>query len=68
MSGFKTDTYVVVHPKLNMMVDKKLQRLAVGTELVLTDKQAASLGGKVRSLKAQKKLDMTPEPDKGKGK
>jgi len=79
MLDSKKPTHEVIHPKLNMRVNRKLQRIAVGTELVLTDAQAKSLGNKVRSLKEKEKIDLTPDkekekidltpdPDKGKAK
>lgn len=70
MIDSKKSTYVVIHPKLNMRVNSKIQRLAVGTEVVLLDSQAESLVNRRRviSLKDKEKMDLTPKPTDGKAK
>lgn len=52
----KTVKRVVVHPKLYMAVEGKLQLVPVGTELTLTTEQAERLGKKVVDPAEQKKL------------
>ena len=47
MAAPKKPTHVVEHGKLYMAVNGKLQHVAKGTQLVLSDDQARGLGAKV---------------------
>lgn len=49
-------THEVLHPKLYLRVEGKLQHVEAGTELNLTKDQAKALGSKVRSLTEKKQL------------
>lgn len=59
-------THVVVHPKLNLAVNGKLQRLEVGTELTLDAKTAERLGKKVKPIGSAKSVDVVPSIVTGK--
>lgn len=50
---------IVVHPKLYMAVEGKLQHVKVGTELKLSASQAERLGAKLIDPAEQKRLDTT---------
>ena len=52
-------THEVVHPKLQMSVGGKLQRIPVGTPLVLTEAQVQSLGAKVKPIGEKETIDLT---------
>ncbi|MCK4758732.1 MAG: hypothetical protein KAT69_01715 [Candidatus Aminicenantes bacterium] len=54
MAGDKKIKCEVVHPKLNLRVDGKLQRVPVGTELMLTEAQLEAFGPR-KMRKAGKK-------------
>ena len=43
-------THKVVHPKLYLAVKGKMQKIEVGTPLVLTDEQAKHHGKKVKKI------------------
>ena len=43
-------THKVVHPKLYLSVDGKLQKIKVGTPLPLTKEQAEKFGDKVEAI------------------
>ncbi len=47
---------VVVHPKLYMAVDGKLQRIPPGTEITITKEQCERFGDKVADPSGRKKL------------
>ena len=49
-------THKVVHPKLFLAVEGKLQKIEVGTQLTLNDKQVKTLGAKVEPIKAPKTI------------
>ena len=50
-------TYIVTHPALCLSVNKTMQKLALGEEISLEEKVAASLVKKGRvELKVQKKV------------
>lgn len=51
-------THEVVHPKLFLAVGGKLQLVPAGTQLLLTDAMAKSLGSKVKSLAAKKTVKL----------
>lgn len=53
----KTVKRTVVHPKLYLRVDGKLQRVPVGTEITVTKAQAKSHGAKVSDPSKASKLD-----------
>jgi len=58
----KKEKYVVVHPKLNLAVEGKLQRVPVGTELELTKAQDEAFGPhKVKPAAEAKKLKIGEE-------
>lgn len=68
MAAPKRSTHTVVHTKLYMAVEGKLQHVKQGTELVLSEKVAKGLGKKVRVMGEGKQVDMTKkgsedEPD-----
>ena len=49
-----TEKYVVKHPKMNFSVGGKLQRVPVGTHIMLTDAAALDKDGKIKpSLKGK---------------
>ena len=49
-------THKVVHPKLFLAVEGKLQKIEVGTQLTLSDKQVKVLGAKVAPIKEPKTI------------
>ena len=59
MAAPKRPTHEVVHPNLNLMVEGKLQRVPVGSPLILSEEQAKRLGGKVKDLRKKPPLDVT---------
>ena len=59
MATDKKATHEVVHPKLHMRVNDKMQRVPVGTPLVLSEAQATAFGDKVKPLKGKKTVDLT---------
>lgn len=59
MSAPKRSTHVVIHPKLYMAVEGKLQHVKKGSELILSDKVAKKLGSKVGVMGEGKTIDMT---------
>ena len=56
MAAPKQPTHEVVHGKLYLAVDGKLQRVPQGSKVILSEEVAAGLGGKVESLKEKKTL------------
>lgn len=64
MAAPKRNTHEVVHPKLYMAVEGKLQHVPEGTPLILSEDQATSLGGKVKKLGEKKAIDFTGSDDK----
>lgn len=59
-------THVVTHPSLYLRVEGKMQGVAEGTQLTLTDKVAAGMvkRGFVKSLKDAKVVDVGEVADK----
>ena len=58
MAGDKKIKCEVIHPKLNLRVKGKLQRVPVGTELMLTEAQLEAFGShKVRKAGKKQVLD-----------
>lgn len=57
----KTVKRTVVHPKLYLRVDGKLQHVKKGTEVTITKEQCENLGAKLADPAKQKKLDTTAE-------
>ena len=55
----KTVKRVVRHPNLYLRVEGKLQRMKVGTELTLTEKQCKDLGDKVSDPSQRERVDTT---------
>ena len=49
-------THKVVHPKLFLAVEGKLQKVEVGTQLTLNKEQVATLGDKVEPIKEPKTI------------
>jgi hypothetical protein len=53
----------VVHPKLYMVANGKLQHVEKGTELVLSEDQAKKLSSKIEIQKQVKKIDARKSKD-----
>ena len=64
MAAPKRMTHEVVHPKLYMAVEGVLQHVEAGTQLVLNEDQAKSLGKKVTALGEKKTIDLTEKESK----
>ena len=64
MAASKKSTHTVKHRRLYLAVKGKMEHVAEGTQLALTEDQAKGLGRKVSSLSGVKSLDL--EPDAGK--
>lgn len=65
MAAPKRPTHVVVHPKLYMAPNGKLEHIKAGTELVLDKKIAEKLGDKVKAIGEEKAIDMTDKDKSG---
>jgi len=63
MAAPKRPTHVVEHKRLYLAVKGKLSHIEKGTQLTLTEKQAAGLGRRVRSLKDDPMLDLEAEAE-----
>ena len=64
MAAPKRAPHVVVHPKLYLMTEGKLQHKKAGTELVLDKKTAKELGKKIKKLGEEETIDLTDDkPD-----
>lgn len=63
-----SSTYVVVHPKINMLIAGKTIKLAVGHQVDLNPKQVERLGGKVKPLKSVGKTDLAREESEARAK
>ena len=64
MAAPKRHTHRVVHKKLYLMAEGKLQHVKAGTELVLDPKTAKELGSKIEKLGGKKAIDLTSDaPD-----
>ena len=62
MAGDKKIKCEVIHPKLNLRVDGKLQRVPVGTELTLTEAQLEAFGPhKVREAGKKQVIDVSDD-------
>lgn len=59
-------THVVVHKKLYLAVDGKLEKIPCGTEVTFTAKQAEKLlaAGKIAKIGEQSSVDLTKIPGK----
>ncbi len=62
MAAPKKATHVMVHPRQYMRVNGKLQRVDKGTEIALSEEQAAKFGKKVMKLGQKKAVDVTGDP------
>ena len=63
MAKQKDATHVVVHKKLYLAVEGKLQHMKAGTELTLDDKTAEQLGGKIKKIGEGDHIDLTGDKD-----
>ena len=62
MAGDKKIKCEVIHPKLNLRVNDKLQRVPVGTELMLTEAQMEAYGPlKVRKAGKKQVVDVSDD-------
>ena len=59
MAAPKRPTHVVVHKKLYLMAEGKLQHIKAGSELVLDPKTAKELGNKIKKLGEEDTIDLT---------
>lgn len=64
MAASKKPTHVVGHRRLYLAVKGKMEHVAKGTQLALTEDQAKGLGRKVSSLSGVKSLDLEPDASK----
>ena len=59
MAAPKRPTHVVVHKKLYLMAEGKLQHIKAGSELVLDEKTAKELGKKIKKMGEEETIDLT---------
>lgn len=61
MAAPKKATHIVVHKKLYLAVEGKLQHVKAGSELTLDAKTAKQLGTKIKKLGEEKAIDLTKD-------
>ena len=61
MAAQKKATHIVVHKKLYLAVEGKLQHVKAGSELTLDAKTAKQLGDKIKKLGEEKAIDLTKD-------